>query len=155
MTEFFTERTDRGIGACGFAGHDNAHSIAYCSNRVGIGVGRFDRPMNAAEKIDLIRGLQHVLEQPNGLRRASGELEDLIGRCIPAIRTTGDHRRRGIARGMRDRQCRPGSREVRIRRSKGAVRLQRLLYQRIEAAVIVQTPPGIGRRGRRLGLRIH
>ncbi len=154
-SEFLAERADRGVGAGGLRGHHHPHAIAGRCHRIRVGIRHFDRAVHAAEQIDLVGGLKDVFEQPNGLRGMPGQLEDLIRHGDRARRAPRHMPWSRVALGVHRRQCRASRGEIRIGRGQGAVRLQRLLNQRVEPRVIVEPPPGIRRRRRRLGRRIQ
>src|SRR5579863_2020875 len=149
--ELLSERTHRGVGARGFRGHHHPDAVAGRGHRIRVGIRRFDRAVDATEKIDLVRGLEDVFDQPNGLRWAARELQDLIRHGITAVKPSGNGIGRWIAIGTGCRQYRTGRAKVGVGCDEVAVLFQRLLYQCIEASVIVQAPPLIRRRCGGLG----
>ena len=127
-----------------------AHVVSSGADGLRIGARRFHGAVHAAEQIDLIRGLKDVLVDPEVLRVVPPELQDFFRDGIAAI--YGLRRQVGgrIARGVDLGNGLAGRREVRIRRGKVAIGLQRLLYETIETRVAVQAPPRIWRRRCRL-----
>ena len=153
--KLFSERTNCRVGARGFRDHHHSHAIAHRSHRIRIGVRDFDRAVHPTEEIDLVRGLKDVFEQPKGLRRPAGQLQDLIRHGIASVEAAGRCLGRWVALGVRHRKHCPRSGEVCIGCSERAIRLQRLLNQRIELRVIVKAPPRIRRRRWCLDRRIQ
>ena len=131
------ERTHRREAAGGLRGHQHLHAVTRRGHRVRAGGRPFDGAVHAAEQIDFVGRLDHILEQPQGLRRMSAEFQDLIrGRIAPVHSGGGDGRCR-IAIGACARQHRPCRGEVGVSRNQRTVRLQRLADQRVEPRILV------------------
>ena len=153
--ELLAERAHRRIGARGLRGDHDPHTVAGGGHRVRVRVRRLDGAVHAAEQIDLVGRLKHILEQPDRLRALAMQLEDLVRDGIAPIHAARDDLGRWIAIGMHGRQSRAGRRKVGVRRREIAIRLECFLYELIEPRVVVQAPPRIGRRRRRFRSRVQ
>src|ERR1700722_7464748 len=100
-------------------------------------MGGLDGTPYAAEQIELVGDVENVVQQPDGLRPAPGELEDFVGDGVAAIDAADievglwvEAVARGFERGA-------GGREISLGDGQVGVGDERLLNEPIELGVVV------------------
>ena len=153
--DLLAQRAHRGISARGLCSHHDFHTVASGGHRIRIRIRRLDGPVHAAEKIDLVRHLKEILEQPDRRGTLTFQLQDLVRDGITAVNAARNDAGGRVAIRMHGGESGPCRGEVGIRRRKVEIRLERFLYELIEPWIGIQVPPRIGGCCGRLRCRVH
>ncbi len=144
-SQLLAERAGLGVGPRRFRGHGDLDAVARGDRRRGVGARGLHRAADVTEQVELVRDVEQVVEQPDGLRRTPGEFQDLVGGGIAAINAAqfGPGLRIKPVAGCLQRGA--GDREVGLGHRQIGVGRERLLLQPLQLRIVVKPPPVVWR----------